>query len=109
MFFSNNWILFLHPLAFYSTFYELKREAVRWRRNEEDWVQVSFGRDGQHSCMVQFDLLPPPPRGTPGTSPAGGGELFEAVLSSLASLWTGSLFGELFTGYMAADLKSRYF
>ena len=27
-----------------------------------------------------------PPRGTPGTSPAGGGELFEAVLSSLASL-----------------------
>ena len=63
MFFINNWILFLHPLAFYSTFYKLKREAVRGRWNEEDWVKVSFGRDGKHSCMVQFDLLPPPPGG----------------------------------------------
>ena len=43
MFFSNNWILFLHPLAFCSTFYELKREAVHGRRDEDDWVQVSFG------------------------------------------------------------------
>ena len=81
---------------------------MRGRRNEEDWVQVSFGRDGKHSCMVQFDLLPSP-QGTPGTNPAGSGELFEAVLSSLASLWTGSLFGELFIGYMAANLKSTYF
>ena len=51
MLFSNNWILFLHPLAFYSTFYELKREAVRGRRNEEGCVQVSFGRD-EHSWIV---------------------------------------------------------
>ena len=60
---------------------------MRGRWNEEDWVKVSFGRDGKHSCMVQFDLLPPPPPGgKSGTSPARGGELFEAVLSSLARL-----------------------